>query len=119
VRDEEPAVETATHLRADLGERRRRRDHRIVDSREVDDRLRYPHSRVHEAAPRVNDLAVLEQHDSDLDDAVPRGRPAGRLEIDARDCAVEWRHHCGPVVAHVPDATGSAALLTPARGRPA
>ena len=40
---------------------------------------------IDEAAPLLDDRAVVEQHDADLGDPVLRGRAAGRLEVDARD----------------------------------
>ena len=40
-------------------------------------------------APLVDDRAVLEQHDADLDDAVVRRETAGGLEVDARHRAAQ------------------------------
>ena len=85
VSDEQPALEPAPHFLRHVGKGRRVRHHRVIDAGERRDQRRNPDAGMHQRAPFLDDLAVLEQHDADFDDAVLGRHPARGLEIDAGD----------------------------------
>ena len=45
----------------------------------------FPDAGMHQRAPFLDDLAMLEQHDADFDDAVLCRHSAGGLQVDAGD----------------------------------
>ena len=87
--DEEPAGKARLDLVGDRLEWRRVGDHRLRDARELLDGVRNACARIHERRVFLDDLAVLEQDDSRLDDPVARRMPARGFEIDAGDAACE------------------------------
>ena len=89
VGDEEPAGKARLDFVGDRLEWRRVGDHRLRDSREVLDGVRNSHARIHQRRVFLDDLAVLEQDDSRLDDPVARRMPARGFEIDAGNAACE------------------------------
>ncbi len=89
VRDEQPPVEALANLAAQVLEGRSALDHLVADAGEGFDGRRDAHARVDEAAPRLDDLAAVEQHDADFGDPVVDGHATRGLEVDAGDGAAQ------------------------------